>query len=92
MIAFANGHNFIVVHWHQALLVVARDDAFACAGSRRRARHLKGQVRTESTSSFMIWTVFMEEVAFARPKHTTGFEVLSTRSAQDMRLRRRLII
>lgn len=40
MIAFANGHNFIVVHWHQALLVVARDDAFSGAGSRRRARHL----------------------------------------------------
>ena len=29
---------------------------------------------------------------FARPKHTTGFEVLSTRSAQDIGLRRALIL
>jgi hypothetical protein len=46
MITFANSHNFIIVHRHQALLVVARDDAFSSTGSRRRARHLKEEVRT----------------------------------------------
>lgn len=73
MITFANSHNFIVVHWHQALLVVARDDAFSSTGSRRRARHLKEEVRTVFWVSkflllFMIWTVFMEEVDVRAPK------------------------
>ena len=73
MITFANCHNFIVVHWHQALLVVARDDAFSSTGSCRRARHLKEEVRTVFWVSkffllFMIWTVFMEEVDVRAPK------------------------
>jgi hypothetical protein len=73
MITFANSHNFIVVHWHQALLVVTRDDAFSSTGSRRRARHLKEEVRTVFWVSkffllFMIWTVFMEEVDVRAPK------------------------
>ena len=98
MITFANSHNFIVVHWHQALLVVARDDAFSSTGSRRRARHLKEEVRTVFwVSKFFfcfLWSgrCLWRRWMFARPKHATGFEVLSTRSAQDIGLRRDLIL